>query len=401
MTVPISRNRDANDETEARHGRARHEGHRINRFNAVQSPPLLFNKDKLPLFIADSFCGRSVFLIASGPSFLALDHTKLRQPGIVTMGLNNSARTFRPNLWTSVDSPDHWLKSIWLDPSIQKFVPLSHVEKKIFDSDAWRHLDVTVGDCPNVVFYKRNEHFQAKQWLWEDTINWGNHKDHGGGRSIMLAAIRILFILGFRRVYLLGCDFNMSPEAKYHFEQDRNKGSVRGNQETYAKLNQWFTQLRPLFEREDFNVLNCNPQSNLKAFDFIGFDDAINEALSHFRFTDVTKERTRGLYETETREKEEGTGRDPNWYRPNGPRGLKRCRFCGKKCAKPGAYQNQPGKIELICGCEKARQKVWKRKDGKYHGNLKDIGTALLPEAEAVADWNARFGRQDAPEVAK
>jgi hypothetical protein len=28
-----------------------------------------------------------------------LDHGQLRQPGLLTMGLNNSVKTFRPNLW--------------------------------------------------------------------------------------------------------------------------------------------------------------------------------------------------------------------------------------------------------------------------------------------------------------
>jgi hypothetical protein len=80
-----------------------------------------------------------------------------------------------------------------MDPTIMKFVPICHASKFIFNSDEWKFMDVRVGDCPNIVYYKRNEHFKAKQFLWEDCINWGNHKDHGGGRSVMLAAIRILF----------------------------------------------------------------------------------------------------------------------------------------------------------------------------------------------------------------
>lgn len=249
-----------------------------------------------------------MFLICGGPSFATLDHTKLRGPGIMTMGLNNSPRTFRPHLWCSVDSPDHWIRSIWLDPCIQKFVPISHVNKKIFNSDKWKFMRAKVGDCPNVVYYKRNEKFQPEQFLWEDTINWGNHKNFGGGRSVMLAAIRILFTLGFRRVYLLGCDFKMDDKTKYHFDQDRHKGSIKGNNETYRLLNDRFKVLRPLFEAQGFHVFNCNPESNLTAFQKIPFSDAIGETVAHMDGVDYPNERTKGLYETKTEDKERGVG---------------------------------------------------------------------------------------------
>lgn len=166
-----------------------------------------------------------------------------------------------------------------------------------------------VGDCPNVVYYKRNEHFQPKQYLWEDCINWGNHKDHGGGRSVMLAAVRILHLLGFRRVYLLGCDMTMSETSKYHFEQDRTKGSIKGNNDTYQKLNKWFGQLRPIFEEQGFHVFNCNPASNLTAFEMISYEDAIEEAVGHMDGVDVATERTRGLYDTKTEDKRKGIGK--------------------------------------------------------------------------------------------
>lgn len=308
-TVPGANSTDQNDRKIAEWGRSRHEGYRKFRHGFQQPPPMLFTQDHHPLWLGDIYRGRSVFLICSGPSFNELDHEKLKQPGIVTMGLNNSPRTFRPHMWCSVDSPDHWIRSIWLDPKIMKFVPISHASKTVFNSDKWAFMDTRVGDCPNVVYYKRNEHFQARQYLWEDCINWGNHKDHGGGRSVMLAAIRILFILGFRRVYLLGCDMNMTPEAKYHFQQERHKGSIKGNMETYEKLNRWFTELRPHFEKEFFFVFNCNPKSNLKAFDFVTYEDAISEALGHFDNVDVANERTLGLYDTKYEEKLKGVGK--------------------------------------------------------------------------------------------
>lgn len=308
-TSPGADSKDQNDTAIASWGRSRHEGYRKFNHGFVQPAPLFFTQDHHPLWLGDIYRGCSAFLIASGPSFLALPREPLLHPGILTMGLNNSVKTFRPNLWCSVDSPDHWVRSLWFDPTITKFVPISHAGKKVFNSDEWKFTDKLVGDCPNVVYYKRNEHFKAKQFLWEDCFNWGNHKDHGGGRSVMLPAIRILFTLGVRRIYLLGCDFSMSQESKYHFEQDRNQGSLKGNNETYKKLDGWFRELRPLFEREGLHVFNCNKASGLKAFDHMPYEAAVAEAMEQMDGVDLAAERTLGLYDTKTKEKQAGVGK--------------------------------------------------------------------------------------------
>lgn len=146
-----------------------------------------------------------------------------------------------------------------------------------------------------MIGYRRNEKFQAPRWLSEDSINWGNHGKFGGGRSVMLAAMRILFLLGFRRVYLLGVDFEMTAEKRYHFAENRSEGAVHGNMSTYAKLQQWFTELQPHFLKAGFVVKNCNPKSRLTAFPFMPYGEAIDEATAHLG--DYRNERTVGMYQ--------------------------------------------------------------------------------------------------------
>lgn len=390
--TPVADLKDKNDDNIASWGRSRHEGYRKFGQKMLQPAPLLFTQDHHPLWIADTYRGRSAFLIASGPSFGALDHAPLRAPGMLTMGLNNSPRTFRPNLWTCVDSPDHWIRSIWLDPQIQKFAPISMASRKVFNSDKWKFLPIRVGDCPNIVYFKRNEHFQPKQWLWEDCVNWGNHKSYGGGRSVLLAAIRILFVLGVRKVYLLGVDLNMSAANTYHFDQRRHPGSVTGNLDTYRKLNEFFGQLRPLFEAEDFFVFNCNPDSRLTVFDHRTYKASLEECQSHMDFADFANERTRNLYDTETREKEESVGQALTWFRLNTPRGCQRCRYCGRKCMKTAGDETTPGLITIAANCEQSRQKLWKKNGAVYTGSMDTVRTSAKPEAEAVKEWNQRFG---------
>ena len=261
-------------------------------------PNLLFDAADNPVRLANIYRGRSAFLICGGPSFAALDQSKLRQPGILTMGVNNSAKTFRPNLWTFVDGADHFLRSIFLDPTILKFAPLAARGGRLFDSNGWRYTEARVPDCPGVMFYGRHCGWKAETFLNEPTICWGNDDKSGGARSVMLVAVRLLHHLGVRRIFLLGCDFQMSGTQKYHFEQDRCKSSIAGNNGSYAALNKRFAEARPIFERAGLRIFNCNPASGLTAFDTVDFNAAVAMALAEFGNIDTAAERTAGLYES-------------------------------------------------------------------------------------------------------
>jgi len=287
--------KDKNDERTLRHSRDRHLGISISS-EYYQRVPMFFTREAKEMELIGHYRGASAFLICNGPSFASLDHSLLRKPGIITYGMNNGAKSFRPNFWTCVDDPSRFLYSIWTDPCILKIIPFDHFEKRLFDNEKWAMSNIKVGDCPNVVGFRRNEKFVANRFLFEDTFNWGNHKDYGGGRSVMLPCLRALFLMGFRKVYLLGCDFNMSEEYTYHFDEQRAKGAVNCNKSTYKRLqDEYFPQLKPVFDEEGFKVYNCYKESGLKAFPYISFEDAIKETTKSLG--DVEKERTWGLYD--------------------------------------------------------------------------------------------------------
>lgn len=275
----------------------------------------------------DGYKGETCFLICGGKSFADVDSTLLKKHGVFTAAVNNAPKSYRPDLWFSVDDPSHFLKSVWFDPRIVKFCYHGNRSKHIFDSDTWKFTDRTVQNCPNVHYYQRNDRFNPDTFLSEETFNWGNDeytcstcfkklpnwaqikakkerkppmcpscatKWDGGGRSVMLAALKGLNLLGFSRVYLLGVDFQMSQDNTYHFEQTRTRGSVHGNNATYQKLNRWFSLLRPIFDKHNFQVFNCNPASGLKAFEFVDYHDAVSTPVLG---TCLMDERTDGLYD--------------------------------------------------------------------------------------------------------
>jgi len=288
--------KNSEDHNALRYGRGRHLGVCVsNEF--YQPAPMFFTREASQLNLIGHYRGASIFLICNGPSFANVDHNLLRKPGVVTFGINNGPKTFRPNFWTCVDDPRRFMKSIWLDPCITKVVPMAHFEKRMFDNEKWEDMKMLVGDCPNVIGIRRNEKFVAQRFLFEDCVNWGNHKDYGGCRSVMLSALRVIFLLGFRNVYLLGCDLKMSETQTYHFDEQRNKGAVNCNNNTYKRLiNEYFPQLKPYFEAEGFNVYNCNPDSAVpkEVFPYVSVEDAVRMATE--ALGDVEHERTYGLY---------------------------------------------------------------------------------------------------------
>ena len=195
--------KDQNDIDKLRYGRFRNMGATV-ASEFYQPCPFFFTRESSALSLVGMYRGGSAFLICSGPSFATLDKNLLRTPGIWTMTTNNAVTSFRGNASVTVDDPCRFNASLWLDPTIMKFVPSSHFEKPLWDNrflgdkgQQWGLSSIVVGDCPAVVGYRRNEKFMPERFLYEDSINWGAHKRYGGGRSVMLAALRILFLLGF------------------------------------------------------------------------------------------------------------------------------------------------------------------------------------------------------------
>ena len=244
------------------------------------------------------------FLILGGPSLNSLDLERAANCGITSLGVNNSWSVFTPDLWTCVDPPRKFLYSGWMDPTITKLIPsvLARKSLRLKDGSIFRNTIHTPSDCPNVLFYERNTSFDHQTYLNESTINWGNQSKRIDSlgfkscRSVMLAAVKLLYVLGFRRVYLLGCDFKMKPfEDNYAFPQERSKGAVRGNNKSYKVLNERFKAMRPYFEYNDFEIFNCNPDSGLEAFDYLSLEDAIDIEESEM----VQGENAVGWYEGE------------------------------------------------------------------------------------------------------
>ncbi len=247
---------------------------------------VLYTKDGHSLSMENHWREATCFLVLSGPSTKELNLKLLERRGVVTMCVNNSWSLIKPTIWTAVDNPSGFMDTGWKDPSILKLVPYGKVAEKlgVRKDKGFRWSAKQVCDMPNILMYKRNEKFVLENYLTEDTVNWGNHKKFQdklgcrGSRSVMLAAMRLLYYFGFSKVYLVGADFNMvEGQQNYGFPQERTPESCVGNNNTYRDLDIRFKALRPLMEATGFRVFNTNPKSKLEAFDHVPYEDACRE----------------------------------------------------------------------------------------------------------------------------
>lgn len=267
--------------------------------------PLFFNVNGESMPIENLMQG-TAFLILNGPSVAKMPLHEITRD-VYTMTVNNGPRSFRPNANVILDGPDRFSMSVWMDSRITKFAPMTHKGRPLFDNrkieghQLWQWSKARVCDCPNVVLFRRNDRFRPESFLHEPTINWGDDPSKGGGRSVMLSAIRILYSLGFSRVLLLGADFHMEAENRYHFEMGASESSAKGNNRTYATLIQKFVALQSVFARAKFEVINCTPGGNLNVFPRMEAMKAGDEA--RLVVGEWSTEKVDGMYEDELKKK--------------------------------------------------------------------------------------------------
>jgi len=253
--------------------------------------------------LVNFYAGGSAFLVCGGPSLTQLDLSLLKQRGVLVAAFNNvAATTVQPNLWVSSDPVGHFCDIIWRDPTILKFVPLSRMNNniRVWEGDKLVEGPV-VSSMPSLIWYDLRSGFIADRWLYEPECVWGNEganagdAGYTGARSTMLSAIKILFVLGIRTIYLLGADFKMEVgKDNYAFPQARSRESVSHNNRTYEVLVKRFELLLPYFEKENFEIFNCNFQSNLRVFPFISYEEALERAT----FALPKEVNTFGMYNT-------------------------------------------------------------------------------------------------------
>ncbi|MFW5891009.1 MAG: hypothetical protein ACOCUI_02220 [bacterium] len=217
------------------------------------------------------------FLVCGGPSINKLPIEKLKDRGIVSLGVNNISGHVPIDAWTFSDPQKKFHHGLFLDPKNITFAPIpklkKHVRGKLPDG-SFRIINKRVRDCPSVFGYERKTIFYPEEFFSTEYGHWGM-----GGKQenrdftclcTMLLGIRLMHYLGCPKIYMLGVDFWMTKEEQYAFNQKKNARNGR-----YKKENEMLKRLIPTFKKYNFEVYNCNPNSKCDVFPYISFDNAI------------------------------------------------------------------------------------------------------------------------------
>lgn len=246
--------------------------------------------------LANLYKGRSCFLLCGGPSLAEMPLHDLNQPGILTAAVNNCAVLHRPNLWFCVDKPSSFHENILRDPGVMKFIKRkhSHHQVRTHNGQRWVETPDRIVKLPNVWFYDYQDGWPSNFLTAKPTWGTSNHNDPQGKgqRSVMLIALRMLYWLGVRTVYLIGADFHMRTEQPYAFSESKGEPACHSNNKKFARLNQWFRDLQPHFAAHGFKVLNATNGGNCDAFERIDFAEAIRQSRREF----PAELKTWGLY---------------------------------------------------------------------------------------------------------
>lgn len=236
-------------------------------------------------YLQNHFRGAPIFLLCGGPSLAGMDLELLKSRGVMTAAVNNAGAFFPADIVFMVDSPIRFHEAIWQNPRQMKFTRVCVAKDEIRTRTADGKMIGTgkrANESPNAFFYRVGNFFTVKNYLEKSPPAWQCEWTVDGGkrhvkRSVMLVALRMLWWLGFRTVFLLGADFNYKKGATYAFPGcDKAAGPCGTNNTAMGVLREWFTVLNPEFKRRGYHVYNCTPNSKLTAFEQVDFAEAIN-----------------------------------------------------------------------------------------------------------------------------
>ena len=138
------------------------------------------------------YLGESVILCGTGPSLERVDPEGLRKKGMPIFGLNNAFEVVDLDFWMSFDSPHQFSKKIW--------------EKNCLKLCAWNWRQSTAGK--NILFYKAyGVEKDAEGEFDENLVVYGPYINFVFEGCTFPMALHMIYWLGFRRVFLVGCDF--------------------------------------------------------------------------------------------------------------------------------------------------------------------------------------------------
>jgi len=267
------------------------------------------------------------WMIGGGPSLARLPCEDIARSPAPKFAINLAGhRLMRPNFWTAYDPSIRFHKSLYLDAGIVKFLPRSRAMDLVPESN------FKVCDCPQTYFFDRDPQRGYHDFLSSETLGIVDWADS------LVQAIDIAYRLGFRKLYLAGCELLVRPsreliaraarvdvtytdgepladfvrrcraaglndhdlqasqlERQYHFDEEKPFESAVRTDTHYFRIVQSLRLCRSAMATAGLQLISVTPRSRLN--DFFPYQPA-EAVLDELRqeIGDPACEPTRGLY---------------------------------------------------------------------------------------------------------
>ncbi len=220
-------------------------------------PPVILNYDKgrmlYDVMPDDSWKGQRCFIIGGGESLKGFDFSRLK--GELVIGVNRAYEEIDCTIMFSMDRTIYdWI----IDGK------LGQESKEKFENfkgfRVW--LDSVGYDYPQGIFILNKSTNNKTTYSMKDGI--------GGGTNSGFGALSLAACLGATTIYLLGFDLKGKDgkQSWWHSGYPETQGS-----KVYKVFINDFNKIAPKLKTKNIKVINLNPDSALKCFEFGKFED--------------------------------------------------------------------------------------------------------------------------------
>ncbi|VAX36621.1 hypothetical protein MNBD_PLANCTO02-2050 [hydrothermal vent metagenome] len=294
------------------------------------------DKSRRDVALENQFAGptpSACWLVGGGPSLATLPIEKIAASPIPKMTLNLAgSKLLRPTFWTSYDPTERFHKSIYLDPSVMKFVHRRRAMEMVPETN------FKVCESPNTYLFDRDKERGYANFLSPTNTNIVDWADS------MVQAIDILYRLGFRKLYLAGCEMHVAPSAEqiqaakkagviwqpqmflkdflkecnahglsakkldrlapsnlYHFDEHKAIKTASHTEQHYFRVAQYLRLARKSMATAGMQLISVTPHSRLNDyFPYLPAAEIIKQIAENIG--NPSEEKTEGLYrQTESR----------------------------------------------------------------------------------------------------
>jgi hypothetical protein len=206
------------------------------------------------------------FIVCNGPSIEMDDLDKIAESNIVSFGTNYIYKIFSQTAWR----PDYYTLS---DTILIR--QLGEIDKTV-TCPKFINLDGAVLadgiEYDNAYFYSTN----LKEIYLMNTIkpSVGTEMHNlSAGFTVCFYMLQIAFYLGFKEIYIIGCDNTSYHQSAKHIYDNNNSKKIFTVTDFSNEMNLQFSAARDYAEKNGIEIYNATRGGELEVFERIDFDE--------------------------------------------------------------------------------------------------------------------------------